>query len=73
MIVGDLNFACVAFAPYEADPVLIIDLDAVLPFAVTLECFQAIAWENRKIGELPGRMDLHELSLDDVRKPAISF
>ena len=46
MVIGNRNLQGIAIAPYEADSVLVIDPDAVLSCAVTLERFQAIAGEN---------------------------
>ena len=42
MVVYNLDFGCVPFGPHEADPVLIVDPDTVLPFAVALQGFQVI-------------------------------
>jgi hypothetical protein len=73
MIIGDFNFECVAVTPYEADPVLIVDPDAVLSCAVTFEYFQVIAWEKSHIRERVGGMNLHEFSLNDLSKPIEAF
>lgn len=73
MIIGDFNLECIAVTPYEADPELVIDPDAVLSGAVTLERFQAIAGENRKIREHGSGMNLDELSLNNrgtIRQPS---
>jgi hypothetical protein len=43
MVVDNLDLLC-AIIPNEADPILVIDADAMLAFAVTLERFQMIAW-----------------------------
>ena len=43
MIVDDLNLFSAAFAPYEANPLLIVDSDRVLSLAVALKCFESIA------------------------------
>ena len=69
MIVGDLDFECVAVTPYKANPVLIVDPDAVLSGAATLERFQTIARENRQIRKQVSSMNLNELPLDDLSKP----
>ena len=49
MIVGDFYLECVAVTPYEAYPELIVDPDAVLPFAVALQWFQAISGKKSQI------------------------
>jgi hypothetical protein len=66
MIIGDFDLECIAVMPYEADPELIVDPDAVLSSAVTLERFQAIAGENRKIRKHRSGMNLDELPLNDL-------
>jgi hypothetical protein len=64
MVVYNLDFGCVSFGPHEAEAVLVIDADAVLPFAIAFESFQSIPRECQigkhfcpiKCGELtPGR------------------
>ncbi len=69
MIVGDFNLVCVAVAPYEADPILIVDPDAVLPCAVTLERLQAITGKKSKIGKPLGGMNLDQFPLNDLSEP----
>jgi hypothetical protein len=69
MIIGDFHLESVALTPYEADPVLIVDPDAVLSCAVSFERFQAIAGEKGKIRKHVGSMDLDELPLDELSKP----
>jgi hypothetical protein len=46
MIVGNLNLGCVFIGPDEADAVLIVDPDAVLPFPVAFQSFQTISWQG---------------------------
>jgi len=69
MIIDDLNFERVAVTPYEADPILIVNPNAVLSRAVALKLLQAIPGKYRKIRKLSGGMNLDKLSLNDVRKP----
>jgi hypothetical protein len=69
MVIGNLNFEGIAITPNEADAVLVVDPDAMLSCAATLERFQAIAGENRQIREQKSGMDLHEFSLNDWRNP----
>jgi hypothetical protein len=70
MVISDFNLPGIAIAPYKADPVLVIDPNAILSGAITFERFQSIAWKDRKIRERTGCMNLHELSLDNLRNPA---
>ena len=44
MIVYDLYVQGVRFGPSEADAVLIVDPDAVLPFSVALQGLQVMTW-----------------------------
>ena len=46
MIVNDLNLPCRTLDPAEANPPLIIDTDAPLAFAISLERFEAILRRN---------------------------
>ncbi len=69
MIVGDFDLVCVAVAPHEADPVLIVDPDAVLPCALTLKRLQAITGKKSKIGKHLGGMNLDQFSLNDLSEP----
>jgi hypothetical protein len=46
MIVNDLNFASIASLPNEADAILIVNPNAVLPHPASLQRFQTIARKN---------------------------
>ena len=48
MVVHDFNVNGIAIYPYEADPPLIIDPDAVLTAAGALQCFQSIGGGTRR-------------------------
>lgn len=63
MIVCDFHVVSVAPLPDEADAELIVDADAVLSLAVSLERFEAISWDCRKIAETGGYVQFPELSL----------
>jgi hypothetical protein len=52
MIVRDLHVVGVVPAPHEADPVLVVDPDAMLPLSVAAQFLQAIAGRNPQILEL---------------------
>ena len=43
VIIGNFNFVSVFFVPAKANPPLVIYADAVLPFAVSGKCFEAVA------------------------------
>jgi len=49
VIVRDLNFKRVAVTPFEADPPLIVDPNAVLAFPVPPQRFEPIVGRDPKI------------------------
>jgi hypothetical protein len=51
---------CCFLLPRKADPVLIIDPQAVLPAAISLQCFQAIAGRDQEIGQCLGAVECGE-------------
>ena len=57
MIVDNFDVPSLAFAPYEAHPLLLIDADAVLAFAITAQCFQSVTGRHSQIVELLRRID----------------
>jgi hypothetical protein len=73
MIIGDFSLECVAVTPYEADPILIVDPDTMLPCAVPLERFKAISGKKSKIRKHVSGMNLDESSLNDTSKPIEAF
>jgi hypothetical protein len=42
MIIRDFHAVGIAVLPHEADPPLIVDADAILTFAITLQLLQSI-------------------------------
>jgi len=56
VIVDDLDVVGVPVLPAEADPPLIVDANAVLTGAVTLELLQSVARRDAEIVELLGRV-----------------
>jgi hypothetical protein len=51
VIVRDFHIISVAIPPPKADSILVVDPDAVLPSAITLESFQPVSWESAQIGK----------------------
>lgn len=49
MIIDDLNFVGVAVPPYETDAPLIVDANTMLPFAIALQCLEAVAGRYAQI------------------------
>jgi hypothetical protein len=48
VVVDNPDLAAIAVFPDKTDPPLIVDADAVLPLAISLQGFQAIGWRMRK-------------------------
>lgn len=74
VVIDDLYIVCVVggFIPLEADAPLVIDANAVLPFAVALQCFQAIAGRHaKKVDAVRGvqQSELAQRDCGDIRKP----
>ena len=65
MIVDDFDLKGVSVAPAEADPPLVVDPDAVLPFALARQAFQPIAWRGREIVQAAGIVDLRQFWFAD--------
>jgi hypothetical protein len=62
VIIHDFDFMRIAAAPYEAEPPLIVDSDAVLAGAVALERLQAISGRDAKILQPLGCMKEEQLA-----------
>jgi len=62
VVIDDFDIVSVAALPLEADSPLIIDSDAVLPFPVVLQLFEAIARRDSEVIETDGSVDLKEFS-----------
>jgi hypothetical protein len=69
VIVDDLHVVSVPFVPDEADAVLIVDPNAVLPASVAHERLEPVAGKRRQVAKLPSSMELLQLSLGDPRDP----
>ena len=51
MIIYNFNFVRVAVHPFEADPPLLVDADAVLPFSAAPQGFQPVSRRDSEILE----------------------
>ena len=49
MVIDDLYVLWAVRRPSETDPVLIVDSNAVLPFAITLQGFESVSWRDPEI------------------------
>lgn len=57
---GHLDLGRPVLGPGEADPVLVVDADAVLPVPISLERLQAVAGRDLEVGESGGGVELIE-------------
>jgi hypothetical protein len=55
VVIGNFNIEGVSIGPAEADPVLIVDPDAVLPFAVAFQNFELMAGNGGQIARAIAR------------------
>jgi hypothetical protein len=58
VVVHYLDLLCPAVVPHEADPILIIDPDAVLALAIASEGLKVIARECAEVFESSSRVEL---------------
>ena len=77
-MIHNLNVIHIAITPFEADAPLIVDPNAVLPFAFTLQQFQMIARRNAQIVQDRGPVQLFQFAkgrpLDiDPTSDAVAF
>lgn len=70
MVVTEFDLTCIGAIPGKADSILVVDPNAVLPFAVCLELLEVIAWRRSEILVTGCGVDdahLHAGALGDVR------
>jgi len=65
VVVSDLNLVCIAISELETKPILLINPDAVLPFAITPQSFQPVSWGRSQIAQCTRLFKLKELSFGD--------
>jgi hypothetical protein len=66
VVVHDLDVLRFAVLPHEADPILVIDPDAVLPPPITAKGLEVIARKRAQVVESLGRVQLRQLALSDA-------
>jgi len=49
VVIDDLYVLWAVRRPSETDPVLIVDSNAMLPFAITLQNLESISWRDPQI------------------------
>ena len=55
--------------PDETETKLIVDPDAVLPRAITMQRFETIAWWRSKVPQLRSIVELHKLARRNTENP----
>lgn len=65
MIILDLDIESVSIMPAEAYSPLVVDPDAELSFAVTMEFFQSVAGRHAEIAYFAGGIDEQELPIGE--------
>ena len=65
VVVHDLDVLRFAVLPHEADPILVIDPDAVLPPPITAKGLEVIARKRAQVVESLGGVQLRQLALSD--------
>ncbi len=66
VIIDDLNVICIAAFELKAKSILIINADAVLFLAITLQGFQSVSWRRPKITDHLRMFQLKQLSYRDA-------
>ncbi|KVX94403.1 hypothetical protein WL10_08400 [Burkholderia ubonensis] len=51
MIVKDLDVGGAVVGPFEADPPLLVDTDAVLAIPITVKCFEPVAGRRPQVAQ----------------------
>src|SRR5215210_7476010 len=62
MVIHNLDIEAVPPTPFEAEAPLVVDADAVLPLAVSVESFQAVTGDQRKIRQADRRVEGFQLA-----------
>jgi hypothetical protein len=73
VVVHNLDLLHFAVLPHEADPILVVDPDAVLPPSIAAKCLKVISRKRTQVVESLGCVKLRELALcnpSNALKPA---
>jgi len=62
VVINNLNFISVSVPPLKADAPLVVDADAVLAFAISLQPLQPISWKRRKGSDIRCRIEHVQLA-----------
>jgi hypothetical protein len=66
VIVYDLYLVGIPFTPNEAETPLVVDPHTVLPFSVTVKCFQPVSRRRRHISQFCGAIQLPKLPTGNI-------
>jgi len=76
MVIHNSHVVCVLALPTEAEPVLVVDSNAVLSCPVAFEGFQAVSRRQLQVAQFPRTVQLREFSerhtFDPRRQTVIS-
>jgi hypothetical protein len=67
MMVRNLDFKGVAILPLKTNTKLVVDPHTVLPFAISLQCLQAVCRNRCQVAKLLRTVDLNQTSKSDGR------
>lgn len=67
MIVHDFDIVRVTRSPNEADAVLIVDPNAVLPLAIATQSLESVAGRHPKIANVSGGMQHEKLAVGSLQ------
>ena len=68
MVVNNLNTIGIACPPVKADTPLVVDPNAVLTFAFTVQPFEPIAWGNTQVIECDSTVQHPQFSKSNLLK-----
>lgn len=69
MVIHDLNVIRIAIKPYEANPSLVVDADAVLTGAISLQRFEAVAGKYSQVVQVAGLIEQPQFALRHPLEP----
>jgi len=66
MIIHDFYIIGITIDPFEANPPLIVDPDAILPCPITAELLQPVCWRDAEIVQRDGIVEHAQLAVADL-------
>jgi hypothetical protein len=62
VVVRDFDFVGMIVTPTKADPILVVDPDAVLPFPVSTQPFETVPWRDGEFPQVADPVQLRQLA-----------